>query len=140
MTKQNKISEECVRQYAKGLNTFDLDLIVPILHPAFKFTYDTWVIGHGITTDVRYIGHLYKTFLAMKKEGCIIKTDFFHATIEGEKMLGITIQPPHVREFIYPMDYELTEDARCRLPVGDVYLLPRVRNGMICKIQHVHPF
>jgi hypothetical protein len=92
-------------------------------------------IGHGIRTDVRYIGHLYKTFLAMKKEGHTIKTDFFYPKIDGTYMIGIKLLPPHYRGIIFPMDYQAREELRSVLPTGDVFLLPRVKHGLLCKIE-----
>ena len=139
MSTKSQKSEDVVRQYALGLSTLNLELIADILHPEFKFVYrlsnNSAGSGHGIRTDVRYIGHLYKTFLAMKKEGLSIKTDFFYTDIDGEKILCIKLLPPHDRRVIFPMDTQIREDARNYLPVGDVFMLPRVKHGLLCKIE-----
>jgi len=156
MTAKSELSEVVVRQYAKGLSELNLDLIAPILHPEFKFVYriaNTGIRivahpelldavtalndrGHGIRTDVRYIGHLYKTFLAMKNEGVTsIMIDYFYSDIDGEKILCIKLLPPHDRRIIYPMDDQLKESFRGNVPKGDVYMLPRVKHGQLCKIE-----
>ena len=130
-------SEEVVRQYALALNTLDLKPIVHLLHPEFKFVYRMLNgSGHGIRTDVRYIGHLYKTFEAMKADGITeIKTDFFYSDIDGEKILCIKLLPPHSREIIFPMDFQLIDEVKNKIPLTDVCLLPRVIKGLLCKVE-----
>jgi hypothetical protein len=157
MSKQREVAEKIVRQYAKGLSTFDLDLIAPILHAGFKFVYRIGGngvriiahpsrlreamsrnrdMGYGIKTDIRYIGHLYKVFLELKKQGVSkINTDFFYSEIDNEQILCIKLIPPHYRGIVYPMDYQLREDVRRNLPVGDAFILPRIKHGMLCKIE-----
>jgi len=47
---------DVVKQYALGLSTMNLDLIVPVLDTEFKFVYRiNNGGGHGISTDARYI-------------------------------------------------------------------------------------
>jgi hypothetical protein len=153
-----EIAEAIVRQYAQGLRELDLSLIADILHPEFKFVYrmgGSWAKiiahpdrmveairrvgvdkGYGIRTDIRYVGHLYRTFLAMKKDGVIsINTDFFHTDIDGEQILCIKLLPPHDRRMIYPMDEYLREELRRTPPTGEVCMLPRVMHGLLCKIE-----
>ena len=124
MSTQSEKSEQVVRQYAKALETMDLKPIAFMLHPEFKFVYRiAQGKGHGIRTDVRYIGHLYKTFEAMKEEGLSIKTDFFYSDIDKEKILCIKLLPPHDRRIIYPMDFQIADWARNpRVPQGEVFL------------------
>ncbi len=135
-TESNK-AEEIVKQYALGLSTMNLDLIVPILYPEFKFVYRTGYnnMGHGITTDVRYIGILYKVFSEMRNEGLSIDSDFCYLEREGSKYLSVKLLPPHDRRIIFPMEYQIIESAINRVPEGEVYLLPRVKNGLLCKVE-----
>lgn len=136
MSSQSKEAEEVVKQYARGLEYLDLSLIAPILHEEFKFVYR--LIngrGHGIRTDVRYIGHLFKTFEEMKSENLSIKTDFATVQINGENLLCIKLLPPHDRRIIFPMDYQIREDVRNSIPEREVFLIPRVKNKLLCKVE-----
>ena len=71
----------------------------------------------------------------MKKEGLSIKTELFNLEIDGVEYLSIKLMPPHDRRIIFPMDYQLIEKARATLPLGEVFLLPRVKNGLLCKVE-----
>ncbi len=136
MSTESKKAEEIVRQYALGLSTLDLEQIAFILHPEFKFVYRIKNgMGHGIRTDIRYIGHLFKTFLAMKREGLSIRTDFFYYDVDNSKVLCIKILPLHDRRIIFPMDNQLIQDVRNDIPTGDVFMLPRIKNGLLAKIE-----
>jgi hypothetical protein len=131
-------AEEAVKvakQYALGLSTMNLDLIVPVLDTEFKYVYKIGYRGHGISTDVRYIGHLYKVFSFMKNTGLSIKTDYCCLEYKGVKFLSIKLLPPHFKSFVHPMEYQLNENLRAILPEQAVYLLPRVKNGLLCKIE-----
>ena len=138
MSTQSKKSEEIVRQYAEGLRTMDLSKIAFILAPDFKFTYrlgNIWS-GHGITTDVRYIGHLYKTFTSMKNEGVTeIKIGFCELEHKRAKHLSIKLYPPHDKRILFPMDFQLIEQARGRLPLGEAILLPLAKEGLLHKVE-----
>src|ERR1017187_3342973 len=138
MSTQSKKSEEVVRQYAEGVSTLDLSKIATILAPEFKFSYrlDHIWSGHGITTDVRYIGHLYKTFTAMKSEGVTeIKTGFCELEYQGVKFLSIKLFPPHDRRILFPGDFVCVEQSRARLPMGEAILFPRVKEGLLHKVE-----
>jgi hypothetical protein len=138
MSTQSKKSEEIVRQYAEGLRTLDLSKIAFIFERDFRFCYrlgNVWK-GHGITTDVRYIGHLYKTFAAMKMEGIHeIKTGFCELEYHEAKFLSVKLFPPHDRRILFPMDNQLFEEARAPMPLGEAVLLPQVKEGLLCKIE-----
>ena len=125
MSTQSKKSEEVVKQFAEGLSTLDLSKIAPILAPEFKFCYRLSHVlsGHGITTDVRYIGHLYRTFTAMKAEGITeIKTGFCELEFEGAKFLSIKLSPPHDRRILFPMEEQI------------ISCLPRQKKGFCTKL------
>ena len=138
MSTQSKKSEEIVRQYAEGLGTLDLSKIAFTLAPDFKFCYrlDHVWSGHGITTDIRYTGHLYKTFTAMKLEGVSeIKTGFCELEYHGVNFLSIKLFPPHDRRILFPMDYQIFEQARALMPLGEAVLLPQIKEGLLCKVE-----
>ena len=143
MSTQSKKSEEIVRQYADGLSTLDLDKIVPILAPEFKFCYrlgNIWS-GHGITTDVRYIGHLYRTFTEMKAEGVTaVKTGFCELEYHEARFLSIKLSPPHDRKILFPMDFQIFNRSRAITPVGEAILLPWVKEGFLHKIECFNGF
>src|ERR1035441_8548282 len=110
MSTQSRKSEEIVRQFAEGLRTLDLAKIVSVLAPEFKFCYRLLHIwsGHGITTDVRYIGHMYRTFTAMKAEGITeIKTGLCELEHQDARYLSIKLFPPHDRRILFPMDEQI---------------------------------
>jgi hypothetical protein len=138
MSTQSRKSEEIVRQFAEGLSALDLSKIAFILAPEFKFCYrlDRTSSGHGITTDVRYIGHLYRTFTEMKNEGITeIKTGFCELEHQGAKYLSIKLFPPHDRRILFPMDTQLREEKKAPLPLGDAVLLPRGKEGLLHKVE-----
>jgi len=156
MSRQREIAEAVVRQYARGLSKLNLDLIVPILHPQFRFVYriamhEVVIIaptermfdlqeahgrGYGVKSNIRYIGHLYLTFFEMRKKGITsISTDFFYFEIDGEQILCIRLLPPHDRRIVFPMDTDIREEMRAELPAGEAFLLPRVKHGMLCKVE-----
>src|ERR1035437_740743 len=135
-SKEAKTSEEIVMQYSLALNIMDLQPIVPLLDKDFKFVYRVnHDMGHGIKTDVRYIGHLYKTFLEMKNEGLSIKTELCYLENEGAIYLSIKLLPPHDRRIIFPMDYQIHQTVRSFIPATEVYFLPRIKNGLLCKVE-----
>ncbi len=135
MSKESKEAEKIIRQYGQGLSTLDLELIAPILHPEFKFIYQYLRGGHGIRTDVRYIGHLFKTFVALKKEGKSIKVEYCTVVVENVKYLSILIPPLADRRIIYPMEEQLIESVRGFLPKGKALLFCKVQNGLLIKVE-----
>ena len=143
MSTQSRKSEEIVRQFAEGLNTLDLSIIAFILAPEFKFCYrlaHTWS-GHGIITDVRYIGHLYRTFAEMKNEGITeIKTGFCELEHEGAKFLSIKLFPPHDRRILFPMDGQIISRGQGQTPVGDAILFAKAKEGFLHKIECYNGF
>jgi hypothetical protein len=132
---QGLIAERVVKQYAYGLSTLDLDLIVSILDAEFKYVYRTGGRGHGISTDVKYIGHLYKTFAMMRMKYLTIHNDLCYLKYKGVNFLSIKLLPPHERSIIHPMEYQINEKERGGLPEQPVYLLPRVKSDLLCKIE-----
>jgi len=133
-TKQ-KTAEEIVRQYALGLSTLDLSKFAFLLHPEFKFVYRiSNDMGHGIRTDIRYIGHMYKAFYEMKEQGLSIKTDFCSVEVENVKSFCIKLLPPTYRPIIFPMDFQIKESFRRPVLNGEVLLIPRIENGLLCKV------
>ena len=143
MSTQSRKSEEIVRQFAEGLSTLDLSKIAFILAPEFKFTYRLSHIlsGHGITTDVRYIGHMYRTFLEMKNEGVTeIKTGFCELEHEGAKFLSIKLSPPHDRRILFPMDDQIISRGQGQTPVGDAILFAKAKEGFLHKIECYNGF
>jgi len=106
-----KTVQDIIKHYALGLKLRDLKHIYTLLHPQFNFTYPLGKnMGHGIRTDIRYIGHMYKTLNAMKMEGCEIKTGFCNVEVGNVKNLCIKLHPPHDRRIIYPMDDHFPEE------------------------------
>ena len=143
MSTQSKKSEEIVRQFAEGLRTLDLSKIAFILAPEFKFTYRLAHIlsGHGITTDVRYIGHMYKTFLEMKSEGITeIKTGFCELEHDGAKFLSIKLFPPHDRRILFPMDEQIISRGQAPKPAGEAILFAKAKEGFLHKIECYNGF
>ena len=143
MSTQSRKSEEIVRQFAEGLNTLDLSKIAFILAPEFKFCYRLSHVlsGHGITTDVRYIGHLYRTFTAMKAEGITeIKTGFCELEFEGAKFLSIKLSPPHDRRILFPMEEQIISRGQGPTPVGDAILFAKAKEGFLHKIECYNGF
>lgn len=138
MSADSKKSEAVVKQFAQGLQNLDLEFIAFLLHPEFKFVYriDT-CRGHGIRTDIRYIGHLYKTFLSMKKEGLSIKTEFCYITIDGVKYFSIILLPPHDRRIVFPM-YE-REGCINHVQESKMIMIIKVRHEQIYKIECYTP-
>ena len=135
-SKEAKTSEEIVVQYALALSTMDLQPIIPFIDKDFKFVYRVkHDMGHGIKTDVRYIGHIYKTFLEMKREGLSIKTELCYLENEGAIYLSIKLQPPHDRRIIFPMDFRVHQTVRNFIPDTEVYFLPRIKKGLLCKVE-----
>jgi hypothetical protein len=134
MKHNRNLSEEVVKKYALGLQNLDLELIASILHPEFKFVYRIGNgMGHGIRTDIRYIGHMFKTFASMRNEGLTIKTEFCNISVEGVKYLGIRLLPPHDRRVVFPM--YLQEP----LQQSEMIMMLRVKNGQLCKIECYTP-
>jgi hypothetical protein len=143
MSSQSKKSEEIVRQYAEGLRTLDLSKIAFILAPEFKFTYRLAYIlsGHGLTTDVRYIGHMYRTFYEMKNEGVTeIKTGFCELEHEGAKFLSIKLFPPHDRRILFPMDEQVFSRGMAPSPEGEAILFGKAKEGFLHKIECYNGF
>jgi hypothetical protein len=143
MSSQSKKSEEIVRQYAEGLRTLDLSKIAFILAPEFKFTYRLAYIlsGHGLTTDVRYIGHMYRTFYEMKNEGVTeIKTGFCELEHEGAKFLSIKLFPPHDRRILFPMDEQVFSRGMAPSPEGEAILFAKAKEGFLHKIECYNGF
>ena len=143
MSTQSKKSEEIVRQYAEGLRTLDLSKIAFLLAPEFKFTYRLAYIlnGHGITTDARYVGHMYKTFIEMKNEGITeIKTGFCELEHEGAKFLSIKLFPPHDRRILFPMDYQAFSWGLAPIPLGEAILFAKAKEGFLHKIECYNGF
>ena len=143
MSSQSKKSEEIVRQYAEGLRTLDLSKIAFILAPEFKFTYRLAYIlsGHGITTDVRYIGHMYRTFYEMKNEGVTeIKTGFCELEHEGAKFLSIKLFPPHDRRILFPMDEQVFSRGMAPSPESEAILFAKAKEGFLHKIECYNGF
>jgi hypothetical protein len=116
----------------------DLEKIAFILHPEFKFVYWINYSGNGIRTDIRYIGHLYKTFVSMKKEGLSIKTEFCYLTVDNVKYMGIKLLPPQDMRIILPMYglyHTISPSFKELLEQTDELLLTKVKNGLLCKIE-----
>ena len=143
MSTQSRKSEEVVRQFADGLRTLDLAKIAPILAPEFKFCYRLYHIwsGHGITTDVRYIGHMYRTFTAMKAEGITeIKTGFCELEYQDAKYLSIKLFPPHDRRILFPMDEQIISRGQAPIPLGEAILFAKAKEGFLHKIECFNGF
>ncbi len=143
MSTQSKKSEEVVKQFAEGLSTLDLSKIAPILAPEFKFCYRLSHVlsGHGITTDVRYIGHLYRTFTAMKAEGITeIKTGFCELEYQDAKYLSIKLFPPHDRRILFPMDEHIISRGQAPIPLGEAILFAKAKEGFLHKIECFNGF
>ena len=137
MSAASKKSEEVVRQFAQGLSTLDLEMIAFLLRPEFKFIYQIAdYSGHGITTDIRFIGHLFKTFTRMKQQGITsIKTDFCDLEIDEAKYLGIRLLPPHEPQILFPMYEQKMKSMEHRLPKGEAILIPTIKDGLLHKMR-----
>lgn len=135
MNKAFVLAKEVVLKYALTLQTQNLEHIVSLLHPEFKFVYRLGCSGHGIRTNIRYIGHLYKTFVSMKKEGLSINPKICIATVEDLDYISILLEPPHDRRIIFPMDERIIPSARNYTPDEEVILYSRVKHGLLCKVE-----
>ena len=143
MSTQSRKSEEIVRQFAEGLRTLDLSKIAPILAPEFKFCYRLSHIlsGHGITTDVRYIGRLYRTFSPMKAESITeIKTGLCELEYQDAKHLSIKLFPPHDRRILFPMDEQIISMGQAPTPAGEAILFAKAKEGFLHKIECYNGF
>jgi hypothetical protein len=130
-----KKSDEIVKQFALGLQKLDLELIVFILHPELRFLYRIGYFGYGITTNIRYIGHLYKTFLSMKKGGISIKMEFCYIIKNDFRLLGIKILPPHDSRIIYPNVEQMNCEEKDHLPKAEMAMRFTTKNELICRIK-----
>ncbi|MEY2828234.1 MAG: hypothetical protein RIQ33_92 [Bacteroidota bacterium] len=90
------------QQYAKALNTLDVEPIAFLLQDDFKFIFPlSKGTKDGITTDIRYVGYLYKTFSEMRKEGVFVKAEVRHFMYEATVVPCIVLLPPQDVRLIY---------------------------------------
>jgi hypothetical protein len=123
--------ENLVQQYANALSSLNIGIITLWIHPRFKYIYHiNNGMRNGLTSDLRYIGHMFKTFFEMKPFQQ--KINVAHCYIERDGILTFSIKllPPHDRRIIFPLDDQLTENARNPLPDGEVYLLPKIKDNV----------
>ena len=129
-------ADHIASQYAKAFNTMDVSHIAPLLHRNFKFLYPTKVSRGGITTNIRYPGQLYLTFMRMKEAGHTISAATCHMLVGGVPMAGLILQPPHNRDLIFPsMDETFIEEVQLALPETEVYIFIRIKQGLLFKAE-----
>ena len=63
-----KVREELIRAYAEGLNDLSIEPLMDIFHPEFQVNY--------LRTDLRYIGHLAKVIVCLKRERKTLQATF----------------------------------------------------------------
>jgi len=126
--------EAIVRQFALGLQKQDLELITDIIDPELRFLYRIGYNGHGITTDIRFIGHLYKTFHSMKKKGIGINMKFCYVIKSNVRYLAIMLLPPLDMSIVFPAFNQLSDLEKEYYSKQERIMMFTFRNDLICKI------
>jgi hypothetical protein len=139
-------AEFIAQQYAKALNTLDVEPIAFLLDKNFKFIFPVASDRRsGITTDIRYIGQLYKSFAELKKEGIAVKAEVRHFMYEDRVVPCVVLLPPQEVKIIYPITYysdlnhhSFYHKSHKNVFENEVLLTLHIGNKLLWKVEALH--
>ena len=122
-----KVREKLIRAYAEGLNTLSIEPLMDIFHPEFMVEY--------LRTDLRYIGHLAKTFVIMKLEGKTLNAEFDWMKTGTYRFPIVRLHPPIEDIFFYKKEGS-NRHKKTLPPITDhdVILFCRVKDSKIFRV------